>query len=94
MLLMISERQRLDYQQLVSVRTSTCFTPNARQKPRCDRAGHFLKSLKLNQMEFTNFEEFLGIRLDSSILEQWADDLALNELLEEINEEEEEEDEE
>ena len=41
-------------------------------------------------MQFTNFEEFLGIRLDSGILEQWADDLALNELLEEINEEEEE----
>ena len=45
-------------------------------------------------MEFTNFEEFLGVRLDSGILEQWANDLALNELLEEINEEEEEEDEE
>ena len=45
-------------------------------------------------MKFTNFEEFLGIRLDSGILEQWADDLALNELLEEINEEEEDEEDE
>lgn len=42
-------------------------------------------------MEFTNFEEFLGIDLTSDILEQWADDLELNELLEEINEEDEEE---
>lgn len=41
-------------------------------------------------MEFTNFEEFLGIRLDSGILEQWSNDLELNELLEEINEEGEE----
>jgi hypothetical protein len=45
-------------------------------------------------MEFTNFEEFLGIRLDSGILSQWADDLALNELLAEIGEEEEDEEEE
>ena len=47
-------------------------------------------------MQFTNFEEFLGIRLDSGILEQWADDLALNELLAEIEDEieEDEEDEE
>ena len=45
-------------------------------------------------MEFKSFEEFLDIRLDSSFLEQWADDLALNELLEEINEEEEDEEEE
>ena len=45
-------------------------------------------------MEFTNFEEFLGIRLDSGILSQWADDLALSELLAEIDEEIEEEDEE
>jgi hypothetical protein len=44
-------------------------------------------------MEFTNFEEFLGIRLDSGILEQWSNDLKLNKLLEEINEESEEEDE-
>ena len=41
-------------------------------------------------MEFTNFEEFLGIDLNSGILEQWAEDLALNELLAEIEEEEEE----
>ena len=26
-------------------------------------------------MEFTNFEEFLSIRLDSGILEQWSNDL-------------------
>lgn len=45
-------------------------------------------------MEFTNFEEFLGIKLDSGILEQWENDLELNELLEEINEEEEDEEEE
>lgn len=45
-------------------------------------------------MEFTNFEEFLGIRLDSGILEQWTADLELNELLAEIGEEEDEEDEE
>ena len=45
-------------------------------------------------MVFTNFEEFLNIRLDSSFLEQWAADLEINELLEEINEEGEEEDEE
>ena len=45
-------------------------------------------------MVFTNFEEFLGIKLDSSILEQWSNDLELNELLEEINEEEEEEEDE
>ena len=45
-------------------------------------------------MEFTNFEEFLGIKLDSGILEQWENDLELNELLEEINEEEEGEEEE
>ena len=38
-------------------------------------------------MVFTNFEEFLGIKLDSSILEQWSNDLEINE------EEEEEEDE-
>ena len=44
-------------------------------------------------MVFTNFEEFLGIRLDSGILEQWSEDLELNELLEEINEEEEEDEE-
>jgi hypothetical protein len=42
-------------------------------------------------MEFTNFEEFLGIRLDSGILSQWSDDLALSELLAEIDEEIEEE---
>ena len=45
-------------------------------------------------MEFTSFEEFLDIRLDSSFLEQWADDLALNELLAEIEQEKEEEEEE
>ena len=45
-------------------------------------------------MEFTSFEEFLNIRLDSSFLEQWTDDLALNELLTEIGEEEDEEEEE
>jgi hypothetical protein len=45
-------------------------------------------------MVFTNFEEFLGINLDLGILEQWSNDLELNELLEEINEEEEEEEEE
>ena len=47
-------------------------------------------------MKFTNFEEFLGIRLDSGILEQWSEDLELNELLSEIEDEleEEEEDEE
>ena len=45
-------------------------------------------------MEFTNFEEFLGIRLDSGILEQWTADLELNELLAEIGEEEDEEDDE
>jgi hypothetical protein len=44
-------------------------------------------------MVFTNFEEFLGVRLESSILEQWSEDLELNELLEEINEESEEEEE-
>jgi hypothetical protein len=44
-------------------------------------------------MVFTNFEEFLGTRLDSGILEQWSEDLELNELLEEINEESEEEEE-
>jgi len=44
-------------------------------------------------MVFTNFEEFLGVRLDSGILEQWSEDLELNELLEEINEESEEEEE-
>ena len=45
-------------------------------------------------MVFTNFEEFLGIDLTSDILEQWADDLALNELLTEIGGDEEEEEEE
>jgi len=45
-------------------------------------------------MVFTNFEEFLGIRLDSGILEQWSEDLELNELLSEIENEIEEEDEE
>ena len=45
-------------------------------------------------MVFTNFEEFLNVKLDSSFLEQWADDLALNELLAEIGEEENEEEEE
>jgi len=45
-------------------------------------------------MEFTSFEEFLNIKLDSSFLEQWTDDLALNELLTEIGEEENEEEEE
>jgi hypothetical protein len=45
-------------------------------------------------MVFTNFEEFLDIRLDSSFLEQWSNDLELNELLAEINEEEEEEEDE
>jgi len=45
-------------------------------------------------MEFTSFEEFLDIRLDSSFLEQWADDFALNELLAEIEQEKEEEEEE
>ena len=44
-------------------------------------------------MVFTNFEEFLDIRLDSGILEQWSEDLELNELLSEIEEEEEEEEE-
>ena len=38
-------------------------------------------------MQFTNFEEFLGIRLDSGILEQWVDDLALSKLLAEIEDE-------
>jgi hypothetical protein len=47
-------------------------------------------------MVFTNFEEFLGINLDLGILEQWSNDLELNELLSEIEDEieEEEEDEE
>ncbi len=45
-------------------------------------------------MEFTNFEEFLDIRLDSSFLEQWANDLELNEMLNEFFEEGLEEDEE
>jgi len=45
-------------------------------------------------MEFTSFEEFLNVKLDSSFLEQWADDLALNELLDEIGEDEDEEEEE
>jgi hypothetical protein len=47
-------------------------------------------------MEFTNFEEFLGINLDLGILEQWSNDLELNELLSEIEDEieEDEEDEE
>jgi hypothetical protein len=44
-------------------------------------------------MEFTSFEEFLNVKLDSSFLEQWADDLALNELLAEIGEEEDEDEE-
>jgi hypothetical protein len=44
-------------------------------------------------MVFTNFEEFLGITLDTPLLEQWSNDLKLNELLEEINEEEEEDEE-
>ena len=54
----------------------------------------FSNYLNLYKMVFTNFEEFLNIRLDSSFLEQWAADLEINELLEEINEEGEEEDEE
>jgi hypothetical protein len=47
-------------------------------------------------MVFTNFEEFLGVRLDSGILEQWSKDLELNEILLEIEDEieEQEEDEE
>jgi len=47
-------------------------------------------------MQFTNFEEFLGINLDLGILEQWSNDLELNELLAEIEDgiEENEEDEE
>jgi len=45
-------------------------------------------------MEFKNFEEFMNIRLDSDILEQWSEDLELNEMLEEINEQEENEEEE
>jgi nicotinic acid phosphoribosyltransferase len=47
-------------------------------------------------MVFTNFEEFLGVRLDSGILEQWSNDLKLNEILLEIEDEieEQEEDEE
>jgi hypothetical protein len=45
-------------------------------------------------MVFTNFEEFLDIRLDSSLLEQWSNDLELNEMLNEFFEEGLEEDEE
>jgi hypothetical protein len=45
-------------------------------------------------MQFTNFEEFLDIRLDSSFLEQWSNDLELNEMLNEFFEEGLEEDEE
>jgi hypothetical protein len=44
-------------------------------------------------MVFTNFEEFLGVRLDSGILEQWSEDLELNELLLEIEDEIEEQEE-
>ena len=45
-------------------------------------------------MQFTNFEEFLGINLDLGILEQWSNDLELNEMLNEFFEEGLEEDEE
>ena len=45
-------------------------------------------------MQFTNFEEFLGITLDTPLLEQWSNELELEELLAEINEESEEEEEE
>jgi hypothetical protein len=45
-------------------------------------------------MQFTNFEEFLGISLDKPLLEQWYNQLQLEELLAEIDEEIEEEDEE
>ena len=47
-------------------------------------------------MEFANFdfEEFLDIRLDSSFLEQWSNDLELYEMLNEFFEEGLEEDEE
>jgi nicotinic acid phosphoribosyltransferase len=44
-------------------------------------------------MQFTNFEEFLGIRLDSGILEQWSNELELEELLAEIEDEIEEDEE-
>jgi hypothetical protein len=44
-------------------------------------------------MQFTNFEEFLGITLDTSLLEQWSNELELEELLAEIENEIEEEDE-
>jgi hypothetical protein len=47
-------------------------------------------------MVFTNFEEFLGITLDTPLLEQWSNELELEELLAEIEDEieEDEEDEE
>jgi hypothetical protein len=54
----------------------------------------FSNYLNLYKMVFTNFEEFLDIRLDSSFLEQWSNDLELNEMLNEFFEEGLEEDEE
>jgi hypothetical protein len=38
-------------------------------------------------MVFTNFEEFLGITLDTPLLEQWSNELELEELLAEIEDE-------
>ena len=44
-------------------------------------------------MVFTNFEEFLGITLDTPLLEQWSNELELEELLAEIEDEIEEDEE-
>jgi hypothetical protein len=44
-------------------------------------------------MEFKSFEEFLDLDLNSNILEQWADDLDLNELLAELEEEDDDDEE-
>jgi hypothetical protein len=44
-------------------------------------------------MEFKSFEEFLDLDLNSNLLEQWADDLDLNELLAELEEEDDDDEE-
>jgi hypothetical protein len=66
------------------------------KSPAVTERGYLLFSnyLNLYKMVFTNFEEFLDIRLDSSFLEQWSNDLELNEMLNEFFEEGLEEDEE
>ena len=55
--------------------------------------GTFLNHLNLYKMVFTNFEEFLGITLDTPLLEQWSNELELEELLAEIEDEIEEDEE-